>query len=320
MNPSFSVVNIPSLEALESDSDSVFSISRHTLTSENSTLRASAHSGESTPSSPLSVEEYNYIIYKDFEAFEGPSPIRQDDKVFFTVREPEQEPVPLPPYEIIKLEELHLSTIADPRRGKSDLYPDPACRDVELRSDSKTQETTPPQDSKKRKRLPPQTAKSSRRQIKEEDEDASPFPEYYNLSKEEISFFKKIKLIQSSSSIRPIQDNMHMIEVTHHDKSIEHIRCFRSSIDHLMYFCSVDVFYPILRLKENINREVKARASPENYHLIEIQNKKKTLTFLNFYGFVEVIRYRMDPLSAANTGILDLVKCNELSLELQKYL
>lgn len=287
MNPSFSVVNIPSLEALESDSDSVFSMSRHTLSSDNSTLRASAHSGESTPSSPLSVEEYNYIIYKDFEAFEGPSPIRQDDKVFFTVREPEQEPVPLPPYEIIKLEELHLSTIADP-----------ACRDVELRSDSK-----------KRKR-----------QIKAEDEDASPFPEYYNLSKEEISFFKKIKLIQSSSHISPLQDNMYMIEVTHHDKSIEYIRSFRSSIDYKMYFCAVDVFYPILRIKDNVTREVKHRVSPENYYKINVQNKQKTLTFLNFYGLVEVIRYRMDPLSAANTGILDLVKCNELTIELQKYL
>ena len=270
MNPSFSFIEIPSLETLESESDSVFSMSR-------SDLLTPQNSGND---SPASVEEIDYILYNDF--LDITSPIRQDDKVFFTVKkEPEVEPI------IFKTEELSLPTII---------------------------ESTPVQESSSKKRV-----RSSKRKLEEED-DSSPFPDYYNLSKEEISFFKKIKLIQSSSRIRPIQDNMYMIEVIHHDKSIEYIRCFRSSIDHLMYFCSVDVFYPILRLKENINREVKARASPENYHLIEIQNKKKSLTFLNFTGFVEIIRYRIHPDSAANTGILDLVKCNELSIELQKYL
>jgi len=270
MNPSFSFIEIPSLETLESESDSVFSMSR-------SELLTPQNSGNNSPNS---VEEIDYILYNDF--LDITSPIRQDDKVFFTVKkEPEVKP------NIFKTEELTLPTII---------------------------ESTPVQESSSKKRV-----RSSKRKLEEED-DSSPFPAYYNLSKEEISFFKKIKLIQSSSRICSIQDNLYMIEVIHHDKSIEYIRCFRSSIDHLMYFCSVDVFYPILRLKENINREVKARASPENYHLIEIQNKTKRLTFLNFTGFVEIIRYRIHPDSAANTGILDLVKCNELSIELQKYL
>jgi hypothetical protein len=270
MNPSFSFIEIPSLETLQSESDSVFSMSRSDLQS------TPQNSGES---SPVSVEEFDYVLYNDL--VDSASPIRQEDKVFFTVnKESEVEPI------LFKTEELTLPTLIT------------------------SSETTP---TAKRVR-------SSKRKLKEEDDDSSPFPDYYNLSKEEISFFKKIKLIQSSSRICPIQDNLYMIEVTHHDKSIEYIRCFRSSIDHLMYFCSVDVFYPILRLKENINREVKARASPENYHLIEIQNKTKRLTFLNFTGFVEIIRYRIHPDSAANTGILDLVKCNELSIELQKYL
>ena len=276
MNPSFSFIEIPSLETLESESDSVFSMSR-------SDLLTPQNSGESSPSS---VEEFDYVLYSDL--IDRTSPIRQEDKVFFTIKkEPEVEPI------VFKTEELTLPVFIE----------------------SKLSETTPVQESSPKKRV-----RSSKRKLKEEDDDSSPFPDYYKLSKEEISFFKKIKLIQSSSHIKPIQDNMYMIEVTHHDKSIEHIRCFRSSIDHLMYFCSVDVFYPILRLKENINREVKARASPENYHLIEIQNKTKRLTFLNFTGFVEIIRYRIHPDSAANTGILDLVKCNELSIELQKYL
>ncbi len=175
----------------------------------------------------------------------------------------------------------------------------------------------PVQELKKRgrKRKTPENVPA----IKQERE-FSPFPKYYKFTQKELNFFKNIKLVQSSSDITHIKDNIYMIEIVHHDKSVELIRCFRSLTDHKMYFCAVDVFYPIVAIKENVNREVKKRVSPKNYYILHIESKGKSLTFVDLIGFVDIVRYRMNPKSTANQGIRDVIRCNELAIELQKYL
>jgi hypothetical protein len=268
MDSSFSFIEIPSLESLESDSISVFSMARNTP-------------------SPTIKEEINYIIYNDFlideDQTEKPKVIKQEDKVFLSIMKEEPE------LATVKTEFV-LSTIV-----------------------KNEEEDTIFQNKSLTKNL---TRQGRKRKTKETS--SKPFPKYYNLNKDELSFFKRIKLVQSSSNISHVKDNMYMIEVSHYDKSIEFIRCFRSLLDNRMYFCSTDIFYPILRIKENINREVKNRVSSINYNVIE--NKNKSLTFLNLIGLCEIIRYRMNPNSATNSDILDIIKCNELVIELQKYL
>jgi len=296
-----SVPSVPSLESFEEDSESVFSMSRRSPSP--TVCESSTHPFFLLPTeNPITDEE---------------SPIRHD-KIFVEEASPiiKQEVFPL-----VEPLQANVSESNDPshpvqepkKRGRKRKAPE-GDSNVKLESNDPSR---PVQELKKRGRK--QKAPENESSLTLERE-FSPFPKYYKFTSKELTFFKNIKLVQSSSDITHIKDNIYMIEIVHHDKSVELIRCFRSLTDHKMYFCAVDVFYPITAIKENVNREVKKRVSPKNYYILHIESKGKSLTFVDLIGFVDIVRYRMNPKSAANQGIRDLIRCNELAIELQKYL